>query len=106
MAFNTTYYLLHESYLIQLPLYRLRVLVESLFLCRLFFGCLAFQSWMLSKSKDIQSFLSINLKNPHEKVIKYSLFFFILEDILLLDVFDQFIASLALVVDVIQNVDS
>lgn len=33
LAFNTTHYLLHESDLVQLPLYRLRVLAEGLFLC-------------------------------------------------------------------------
>jgi hypothetical protein len=106
LGFNTTHYLLHESDLVQLPLYCLRVLVQSLLLSRLFLGCFAFQCWMLSNGKDIQSFLSVNLKNLHEKVTKYGLFFFILEYALLLDVFYQFVATLAFVVDIIQNVDS
>jgi hypothetical protein len=61
---------------------------------------------MLSKRKDIQSFLSVNLKYPHKKVTDYDFLFFILEDVLLLDVFYQFVAAFALVVDIIQDVDS
>lgn len=106
MAFNTAHYLLHESYLVQLPLYCLRVLVKGLFLGRLLLGCFALQCWVLSKGKDIQSLLSVNLKDLHEKVTEYGLLLLILEDVLLLDVFGQFVAALALVVDIVEDVDS
>jgi hypothetical protein len=61
---------------------------------------------MLSQGKDIRSFFSINLKDLLKEITQNNFLFFIFEDVLLFDVFYQFVASLAFVVDIIQDVDS
>ncbi len=68
LTFNTTYNLLDKSYLIQLPLYCLRVLIKGLFLCRLLLRHFALQCCMLSQGKDIQTFLPIDFKDLLKQV--------------------------------------
>ena len=61
---------------------------------------------MLSQGKDIRSFFSINLKDLLKEIAQNNFLFFIFEDVLLFDVFYQFVASFAFVVDIVQDVDS
>jgi hypothetical protein len=61
---------------------------------------------MLSQGKDIRSFFSINLKDLLKEITQNNFLFFIFEDVLLFDVFYQFVASFAFVVDIVQDVDS
>ena len=106
MTLDVSYYFLYESYLIQFPLDSLCILVQCFLLSRLFFSYFSLQSWMLSQGKDIRSFFSINLKDLLKEITQNNFLFFIFEDVLLFDIFYQFVASLAFVVDIIQDVDS
>lgn len=107
LTLNSSNYLLNESNLIELPFYSCSVFIQSLlFSCRLFLCSLSLQSWVFSQWEYIQSFFSINLKYSLEEIAKQGFFFLILEYIFLFDIFNQFVSSLALVVDIIQDVDS